>query len=282
MENWWRRFRSTTARGFVMCSTANAHGHGHRSVFEEGNALDAAEATFDLLMQGPAPLSLDGRQFGRGLPARECTLLEWRDLLLARETGVEVRDAVWAELVRRSRKHGASWTIGCVGIALPGLKRVAAPLTRDLQLASADDVVSDLLTAFLSGLQTINLDQHSIAPRLLWLAKRAAVRARRTETATLPIAPDDPACRTREPARGHEDFVLADAVAQRVVTAEEAELIGRTRLEKVPVSQVAVERGESARRLYRLREQAEQRLVAAIRAGKVTANSGGPERNQDR
>ncbi|MFC5188029.1 sigma-70 RNA polymerase sigma factor region 4 domain-containing protein [Actinomadura harenae] len=260
-----------------MGSNANAFHHG--SVFERGNALDAAEAAFDLLMQGPEPLSIDGRQFGNELPGREIDLRELRELLLDRQTELEVRDAVWAELVRQSRKHGGAWTVGCVGIALPGLKRIASRVTRDVPAALAEDIISDLLVAFLSGLATLDLDRHSIAPRLLWLAKRAAVRTRRKCTVDLPTAPED-LPRNGSQDSGHEDFVLADAVAQGVITGEEAELIGRTRLERVPLSQVARELGTPARRLYHLRESAEKRLVAAIDDGKVTANSHADLRNQ--
>lgn len=259
-----------------MSSTSNAD---HGSIFETGNALDAAEAAFDLLMQGPNPLSIDGRQFGHELPGREIDLRELRELLLDRQTELEVRDAVWAELVRQSRKHGGAWTVGCVGVALPGLKRVAARVVRDALAASVDDIVSDLLVAFLSGLATLDLDRHSIAPRLLWLAKRAAVRTRRDGTIDLPTAPED-LPRNGSQGGGHEDFVLADAVVQGVITGEEAELIGRTRLERVPLSQIARELGMPARRLYHLREYAEKRLVAAIEDGKVTANSHADLRNQ--
>ena len=42
---------------------------------------------------------------------------------------------------------------------------------------------------------------------------------------------------------GHPDFVLAAAVRRGVLTAAQAELIGRSRLERIPLARIAAELG---------------------------------------
>jgi hypothetical protein len=67
--------------------------------------LDAADRAFNLLVQPPTHVGFDGRSFA-GLPDRILPLDELRTLLLARQTSVEIRDAVWRELVTRARRDG--------------------------------------------------------------------------------------------------------------------------------------------------------------------------------
>jgi hypothetical protein len=69
------------------------------------------------------------------------------------------------------------------------------------------------------------------------------------------------------PTAGHPDLVLARAVTAGVITAFEAELIGATRLEGVSVAGYAQGLGKAVKAVYKARDRAEERLVAAIRAG---------------
>ena len=84
------------------------------------NALSVADRAFQLLVTGPSPLSVDGRSIGHGVPRRLIDLGELKALLLTPQAGDELKDAVWAHLVRRSRCDGPTWVIGCVGVAMPG------------------------------------------------------------------------------------------------------------------------------------------------------------------
>jgi hypothetical protein len=61
--------------------------------------------------------------------------------------------------------------------------------------------------------------------------------------------------------------VLAAAVRARAITAAEAELIGRNRLEGIPLSQVAAETGVTHSALCHRRRRAETRLTRAISDG---------------
>jgi hypothetical protein len=66
---------------------------------------------------------------------------------------------------------------------------------------------------------------------------------------------------------GHPDLVLADAVAEGVITAAEAELIGATRLEDRTLHEVARSLGLPYETVKKARLRAEQRLVHFLRTG---------------
>lgn len=229
----------------------------------ERNALDIARDAFDLLVTGPEPLSVNGRKIP-GLPRRRIPLDEVRDRLLSRRCRPAVRDAVWAYLVRRARAEGAAWTVGCVGVALPALTAVARKLTRHFA-GDATDIYADVLSGFLAGLATIDTDQPKIILRLRWRAYRsghaAVLEALRGPT------PTAPGFRSQLPAPpwGHPDLVLARAVAERVLTPAEAELIGSTRLEEIGIRDWARARGVDYFTAYRARARAEDRLIAHLR-----------------
>jgi hypothetical protein len=68
---------------------------------------------------------------------------------------------------------------------------------------------------------------------------------------------------------GHPDFVLADAVAQRVITAADAELIAATRLDSVPLATAARDLGVPYDAARMRRSRAEARVTQAIRDQQV-------------
>ena len=70
-----------------------------------GLPLEAARAALAWLCHGPDPVAIDGRAI-RGLPARTVPVDELADLLAAAGTRPQIRDAVWAYLVRRARAEG--------------------------------------------------------------------------------------------------------------------------------------------------------------------------------
>jgi hypothetical protein len=235
--------------------------------------MDAVEAAFGLLACGGSPLALDGAEIGLGLPPRPIPLDELRSLLLCRSTPAVARDAAWQELVMRARSadHDSRlWALGAAGVALPGLRKAAGALARGSKRWSGD-LDQAVLDGFTEALQTIDVDDPCILPRLLRAASRAGA-AVRYEDAPSPIDPVEipESFAPRLPWR-HPDMVLIDAVAKRVLTGPEAELIGRTRLEQVTVAQVADETGEDYDALRMRRLRAEERLVRAIAEGRVRA-----------
>ncbi|MGW5643652.1 hypothetical protein [Saccharopolyspora sp. NPDC003762] len=224
--------------------------------------LDMARTAFAWLVTGPHPVCVDGRLFA-GLPDRLLPLNEVRDLLLRRRCGQGTRDAVWAHLVLRSRTEGATWTVGCVGVALPGLTRIAARLSARFA-GDVTDIHAAVLAGFLAELPRIDLRRPRIMLRLRWAAYRAG-HATVREALDAPV-PSGNGFRSAPPSQpwGHPDFVLARAVADAVLTAEEAELIGSTRLEGLPLAEAAQQRGVTYEAMKKTRRRAELRLLAYL------------------
>jgi DNA-directed RNA polymerase specialized sigma24 family protein len=229
-----------------------------------GNALDHAQAAFDSVIAGLSRLAVNGVDLGDGFPDRRIDLVELRSILLDARTTPKARDAAWAELVRRSRGGDPDWAIGCIGVALPGLKAIAARATRDTPGAHADDIVSELLTAFLAALATVDLDRRSILSRLNWHARRAANRARHSGSREMALDPERLRTVTDHRLEGHVDLVLADAVERGTIPPLEAEIIIETRLEGRSCAVVAAQLGLSYEALMKRRRRAETRLAADL------------------
>ncbi len=234
-----------------------------RSGFERDSMpLDAARSAFEWLVAGPHPVSVDGRLFS-GLPTRRVPLNELRDRLLRRRCPGTLRDAVWAHLVLLARTEGGVWTVGAVGVALPALTSVAATLSAKFA-GDPSDIHAAVLAGFVAELGGIDLRRPRIMLRLRWAAYRAGHTAVR-EALDAPVPSGHGFHSTMPPPPwGHPDFVLARAVAEGAITAVEAELIGSTRLEGVPLVDAAAERGLAYQAAKKARLRAEHRLVAYL------------------
>ena len=239
-----------------------------RAVSWPTSPLDAVERAFEVLLQSPVPLALDGSLFV-GLPARSVSLREVRRTLLAPQTGVALRDAVWAELVRRSRHEGPTWVVAALGMAMPGLRRRAGQLAAGWR-GDADDLDAELVAGFVARLRTVDVDGSRICGRLIDAALRAGRLARQRGEGpdVLSSPPAGPAL----PARpwDHPDLVLARAVAAGVLDTDEARLVGATRLGEATLAQCAQVLGISVALAAAWRLRAERRLVEAIHAGELT------------
>ena len=237
-------------------------------------ALDSVDTAFRLLATGPAPLAVHASRLAPGLPDRLVPLDELRVILLHPATSTSARNRVWADLVRRARAGDPAWVIGLTGVALPGLRRAVASLTSGYR-GDSSDLQAEVLTGFLTavhGLDLDDLDQIPLPSRLCWAAWRAGqalacadagYAVRRRSLSLWRDGPDMP--------WGHPDFVLAAAVRQGVLTAGQAELIGRNRLEGVSLSQIAEETGVSHSALCNRRKRAEKALTEAIRNGPLAS-----------
>jgi hypothetical protein len=90
--------------------------------------FDILETCFRLLASGPAPLGLDGRHVGHGLPARPIPLDELRVLLQHPAATSDLQLAVLGELVHLATEQRGRWMVALAGVLLPGLRRIAAPV----------------------------------------------------------------------------------------------------------------------------------------------------------
>jgi hypothetical protein len=125
------------------------------------------------------------------------------------------------------------------------------------------------LAGFVTALSHIDLDRPFVVFRLRWAAHRGAyVWARERSVAPVPdmdlvndLDRQQPPPVMRAPA-GHPDLLLAEAVADGVITAAAAAVIAATRLESRTLESVAAECGTSFQAVQQARDRAEHRLVA--------------------
>jgi hypothetical protein len=115
-------------------------------------------------------------------------------------------------------------------MAVPGLRAMATRLSAG-RSGLAEDIDSAVVTGFVASLRGEDLDGPRLWLRLMWSAWRAGhLAARVHETAELPIDLPTGSSTPRAP-YGHPDLLLGRAVAIGVLTGDEAELIGETRLD---------------------------------------------------
>ncbi|MFC9846261.1 hypothetical protein ACFWFF_29245 [Streptomyces sp. NPDC060223] len=143
-----------------------------------------------------------------------------------------MRDEVWAELVFRTQCDGGDWPLAAVWMMAPGLRGAAARVVRGGGPPFLD-AEAEVIEGFLDELRTIDVDAGAVASRLWWAGYRRGLRARPLYTGGVRAVPllDRWMLHARHSAPGHPDLVLERAVRAGAVTAEEAELIGRTRME---------------------------------------------------
>lgn len=235
---------------------------GVREESSGGSVFDVASRAFWLLVSGPNPISVDGRLFD-GFPDRPVPLHEVRQRLLAARRTAAVRDEVWAHVVERARAERGAWTVGCVGLALPGLITAAARLVGPYAGDPAD-VYAAMLEGFLDELARIDTSRPWIMQRLQAAARAAGKRLIREELDR--PAPIDEQFRSEPPPEpwGHPDLVLARAVADGVITTQQADMIGATRLEEISARDYAAAHGINYHTVLRTRLRAERKLVAYL------------------
>jgi hypothetical protein len=229
--------------------------------------LDAAQRAFDLLVCPPAPLAFDGRVFA-GLPDRLLPLDELKKVLIDDATPRSVRDQVWRELVVRARRDGPAWVIAAVGVAMPGIRRMAGLLGAGWH-GDSSDRDSEMLLGFVDRLRTIDLRERRIAGKLIDAGARAVKNARQREEETDAIRVHATWSMPPQQPWDHPDWVLTRAVKQAIISLDEYLLISATRLDDAGLPAVADNLGISVSVAGAWRRKAERRLAEAIRAGEL-------------
>ncbi|MEY9930203.1 hypothetical protein ABH926_004845 [Catenulispora sp. GP43] len=235
--------------------------------------LHAVETAFLSLASGHAPLMFEAAHLGESAPAGRdrVTVAQLRTVLLASSTPFPVRDAVWAELIRRSHQSPGAWTVVAVAMAMPELMKLASTYGRGFD-GAPEDLHAEILAAFLERLKVIDTAVGGIWPKLAWAARRAAIHAVETEIEYTRHAERFCSAPPRMPF-GHEDLVLARAEREGVISAADADLIGMTRLEGVQLAEAAEMLGASKNAVKIRRQRAEARLVAWIAGRRVPSTT---------
>ena len=148
----------------------------------ESSPLHTIETAFAALCAEPQPLGFFGAAVHPQLPARWIPLDELRKALIAKKYDLHVCDAVWREIIDRSRAEGAAWTVAAAGMAAPALKWVARMYSPDFD-GDRDDLDAEILTGFLEHVATIDTSRPAILHRLRFAAQRAGERAAKADAA---------------------------------------------------------------------------------------------------
>jgi hypothetical protein len=179
-------------------------------------------------------------------------------------------DTIWRELIGRARRLGGDWLIAAIGMALPRLVKHAGGLARDFR-GDAADIDAAIVEGFLHALtRTVDLAERGLPAKLCWAGFRAGYAVRYAD-ADLVYCDDlnDEAAPPHRPYE-HVDLLLARAVALQLIDADEADLIIDTRLEYLPIEEVAEHTGTDVDTLRRRRERAGQRLAGGLAAGHLS------------
>ncbi|MFC4126230.1 hypothetical protein [Nocardia rhizosphaerae] len=212
---------------------------------------------------GPVPAS----QSGPTVPVS--TWGQLRERLWHPATPMAEIDAIWAWLLNRVRAQEADAMLVCAGLAAPMLSRTASECVTSIHTAR-HDIESEILTAFLTHLPRVGLDEPGVWHRLRWGAYRAALASangQRTGVTLVgdldrDLAPLGERGQAMMSGPGHPETVLADAVAAGVISADAAELIAASRWEGRSLTALAAERGVSLWKLRKQRPRAERALLA--------------------
>ncbi|MBR8741445.1 sigma-70 family RNA polymerase sigma factor [Nocardiopsis sp. MG754419] len=225
----------------------------------------------------PTHLTLHGAHVHPWLEGRTYSLLELREVLLDRATPNLVRDALWRHTMRAARRSQERM-VGALGLAMPLLRGCVGRACRGLDPDSAQCVEAELVAFTIRQIRTATLDHGALGYYLLCRVRRAALGERKRAlaaaaqrgwgSAEATDLEDDP-----ETTRSAES-VLQAAVRAGTVTAAEAELIARTRLEKVSLVALSTETGVAYKTLAKRRQRAESRLAAALSTAPGRAPSG--------
>jgi DNA-directed RNA polymerase specialized sigma24 family protein len=235
----------------------------HQSRMRSGERRPFAvlDRSFRLLVCDPAPLALDGAAVGHGLPARPIPLGELRGLLLHPSMSFAARDAALTWLVARAQAEGGAWLVGLAGVLLPGVGRRVYPLCRAFPRL-ADDLEAEALAGLLEAIGGWRCGQDRVASRLVWGAARAAYRLVRRE-ARVADREVSVGLELEPPAQAavHGELVLEQAITAGVVSRADAELVAASRIEQVPLRELAGRWGVGYEALRKRRQRAEARLA---------------------
>jgi hypothetical protein len=253
--------RPRSGRGAAACQGARRRNRPRRYP-----VLDAVEHAFAQLAADPDTprvRTVEGR-----LP-----LSVVRSILADPATPGPEADVIWRTLIGRARGDNARWLLAVVGCALPRIRSGIWHATRN-RAVDRDEAAQAALAAFTEAVMTLEpLPYVEVLDELVRHARNAAQRvADHVKRDRLTLRPLPSSMPPPAPA-GHVDFVLADLVHEGVITRDEADLIGRHRIEGTSIRRIAAAQGTYPMRLCRVLKDAETRVITAL----TEDAAGGPE-----
>ena len=228
--------------------------------------FQSLDRSFELLTTGPGQPVLPTDDLEA---VRTSTLPATQVVHILRTEPAEVTDAVWRRVITRLRQGQSVWTVVAAKAMAPLMISAIArygPASAHGRVHQAD-LDADVLACLVEELHSMDLGADQIG---LWLwravgntACRSGAWARREVRHRRGA---DPAWIPRTgPGTGRGPVsVLAEALAEGVVSDEGAELIARTRLERTSLVTVAEQMGLSYISARRRRRRAENRLALAL------------------
>ncbi len=232
--------------------------------------LTALDATFLSLARGIRPLTLPNSLFTDRLGEQPLPVDQVRARLAHPSCRPETREQIWSEVAFRARRDSEPWTTVICGFAVPGLRRALSRLPR-LGYLDPYEVEQEALTGLMAELAQIDPADPLLARRLIRAADRAAHQLMRTARARhaahggsevlVEVSAVAPAGWGSE---RDEYSVLWEAVRNKVIGLDDADLIARTRLDLASVDHVAAQLGVSRRTVFRQRAAAEKSLGDAL------------------
>ena len=238
--------------------------------------LDAVDTAFTTLTCQPDPLSLDLDKLGvspgddKDLPAGVIALPVLQTWLLEHPHAYTVRDAVWAELIRRARLDGPAWVVAATAMAMPALRRCAGQL-RSGWSGDAHDLDAEILTGFLTALRDrVDLVRPAPYAALCKAAWRAGFELRRRNGAeAIPVDNVEHVTGPRTPKRpyGHPDLLVRRAVELGIVDPADEQAYIDLRLGRRAVEPIAARLGLQVDTLRRRIERIDARVADALESG---------------
>lgn len=186
-------------------------------------------------------------------------------------TGAEL-DAVWEVLIERARCE-SDWQLVVLGIVAPRLSQIAARTSGRVYVALREEVAAAVLAAFTEALLTVIPDPRRgmIVHQLLRRAQAAGQKVVDQSKAACKRQPTEDEREEHLPQPGsvgraanHPDLALARLVARGAISKDEAELIGRHRIEGTTLRQLGAERGWYPMQTTRALRAAERKVASAL------------------
>ena len=238
--------------------------------------LDAVDTAFAALTSEPAPLSLDLNKLGltpgddTDLPAGAIALPVLQTWLLQHPRAYTVRDAVWAELIRRARLDGPAWVVAATGMAMPALRRYAGQL-RTGWSGDTHDLDAEIIAGFLSALRDrIDIVRPAPYAALCKAAWRAGYELRRRNGAeAIPVENLEHVTGPRTPKLpyGHPDLLVHRAVELGIIDPGDEQPYIDLRLGRRAVEPIAARLGLEVDTLRRRVERIDTRIAEALESG---------------